>query len=166
MLRNSKPVADSIIQSLAASDQYRFDLYKQLKEIDEEKIFPKKYLTQLDIARSQLAAAHVKNDFYAIEFVDKKLIQFKQRKGFVYYFKYKPEKDDDWQIGISGMQPTSLKTVSDNNDFVRLTNKKIKPNQSIEEQFDKQLKKLMFSMHKSAASFYIDNDYYLGRSNE
>ncbi len=166
LLRNSKPVADSIIQSLAASDQYRFDLYKQLKEIDEEKIFPKKYLTQLDIARSQLAAAHVKNDFYAIEFVDKKLIQFKQRKGFVYYFKYKPEKDDDWQIGISGMQPTSLKTVSDNNDFVRLTNKKIKPNQSIEEQFDKQLKKLMFSMHKSAASFYIDNDYYLGRSNE
>ncbi|HLY71544.1 MAG TPA: hypothetical protein VKR53_17535, partial [Puia sp.] len=68
--------------------------------------------------------------------------------------------------GISGLQPLSLKEVNDNDDLVKLTNKKIKPNQSEEEQFDKQLKRLIFSLHKSAASFYSDNDYYLGRSND
>jgi uncharacterized protein YbaP (TraB family) len=166
LLRNNKPVADSIIHALAASDKYRFDLYKQLEAIDKQKVFPKTYLNQLDITRSQLAAAYTKNNLYAIQFVDKKLVQVKEKKGFVYYFRYKPEKDDDWQIGISGLQPVSLKEVNDNDDLVKLTNRKIKPNQSEEEQFDKQLKRLLFSLHKSAASFYSDNDYYLGRSNE
>ena len=166
LLRNNKPVADSIIHALAASDKYRFDLYKELKSIDKQKVFPKNYLNQLDITRSQLATAYTKNNLYAIQFVDKKLVQVKQKKGFVYYFKYKPEKDDEWQIGISGLQPVSLKEVNDNDELVKLTNKKIKLNQSEEEQFDKQLKRLIFSLHKSAASFYSDNDYYLGRSNE
>src|SRR5579871_86115 len=164
LIRNNKPVADSIIHSLAASNRYRFELYKQLKAIDKDKKFPKLYLTQLDIARSQLASAHVKSDLFAIEYVDKKLVQLKDKKGYVYFFKYKPEKDDDWQMGISGLQPANLKDVDDNNDLVRLTNKKIKPNQAEEEQFNKQLKRLLFSKHRSAASFYIDNDYYIGRN--
>jgi len=163
MLRNNKPVADSIILSFAASDKYRFAFYKQLKEINHAKIFPKKYLNQLDIARSQLAAMHAKTNLYAIEFVDKKLVQVKEKKGYVYYFRYKPEKEDDWEIGISGLQPVSLQNIGENEDLVKLTNRKIKPNQPEEEQFDKQFRRLMFSLHKGAASFYTDNEYSLGR---
>jgi uncharacterized protein YbaP (TraB family) len=164
LLRNNKPVPDSVIQSLAENDRYRFGLYLQLKEIGKEKMFPKKYLTQLEISKSQLASAHVKGELYAIEYIDKKPVQVKQKKGMVYYFKYKTHKEDDWDIGLSGLQPVSANEISDNADLVKLTNKKIKPNQSIEEQFDKQLKRLLFSLHKSAASFYLDNDYYLGRN--
>jgi uncharacterized protein YbaP (TraB family) len=164
LIRNNRPVADSIIRSIAAGDRYRFELYKQLKEIKRSNQFPKSHLSQMEIARSQLAAAHTKSDLFAIEYVDKKTVQLKDRKGWVYFFKYKPEKDDDWQMGISGMQPADLREVSENNELVRLTNKKIKPNQSEEEQFDKQLKRVLFSLHKSAASFYSDSDYYLGRN--
>ena len=164
LLRHDLAVSDTIILSLASNDKYRFELYKKLEEINRLILFPKKFLTQVDIARSQLSMAYTKNELFAIEFVDKKIIQVKQNRGYVYYFRYKPEKDDDWQIGISGLQPQSLKEISDNDDLVKLTNRKIRPNQSLEEQFDRQLKRVIFGLHKSAASFYTDNDYFLGRA--
>jgi len=58
--------------------------------------------------------------------MNKKSITYKQDKGYVYFFRYKVHSDDDWQIGISGLQPYNLKEVSDNDDLVRLTNKKLK----------------------------------------
>jgi hypothetical protein len=166
LLRNDKKVADSIIQSLASSDQYRSVLLKRLEAVQKENKFPAKYKNQLAIARSQLVYSHASGEFAAIEYVTKKIVSYKLDKGYVYFFKYKVHNDDDWQIGISGMQPLNEKDVSDDDDLVRLTNKKLRPDQPAEEQFNNQLKRLLFSKHKSAVSFYFDNDYYVGRDDD
>jgi uncharacterized protein YbaP (TraB family) len=166
LLRNNKPVADSVLKNLAADDKYRYQLFKKLKAAHKENKFPAAYNNQLDIARSALVSTHNGKDLFAVEYVNKKLVQVKQSKGYVYFFKYKLNKDDEWEMGISGLQPVAAKDVDINNEMVKLTNKKLKTDQPVAEQFDKQLQKMLFSRHKSAASFYLDNDYYMGRNDE
>jgi uncharacterized protein YbaP (TraB family) len=166
LLRNNKKVPDSTIQNLASNDKYRSALFRRLKAIKKEDKFPRAYLNQLAIAKSQLAATRQAKDIFAIEYVDKQLIQFRQEKGYVYFFKYKMNKDDEWQMGISGLQPANGKDAGINDDLVKFTNKKLKTDEPIIEQFNKQLKRLIYSKHKSAASFYLDNDYYMNRNGD
>lgn len=166
LLRYDKPVPDSVIQSLAADDQYRSRLFKELEEVGKQSKFPGKYRNQQDLARSQLVSIAADGNLAAIEWVDKRLIRYKQNKGYVYFFRYKVHKDDEWQMGISGLQPANGKEVSSNTDLLRLTNKKIKSDQPVPDQFNNQLKRLLFSKHKSASSFYLDNDYYTSRADD
>ena len=166
LIRHNEPVADSILLSLATNDQYRSLLLKKLKRIGKEDKFPRHFRNQQDIARSQLVRNRKDNDFFALQYVDKKMVQLRQNKGYVYFFKYKISKDDDWQMGISGLKPFDLREVNSDNELVRLTNKKIRTDQPALEQFNRQLKRLLFSRHKGAMSFYLDNDYFAGRNEE
>lgn len=165
LLRHDRPVADSIIRNLAASDTYRSLLYQQLTAIGHADRFPKQYRNQLDMARSLLASSHGNSGLADIQFMAKRRIQFKQSKGFIYFFKYKPGHDDEWQIGVSGIQPSDPAAVNTANEFVALTGKKLKPNLPINTQIDDQLRKLMFSKRKSALNFYLDHNY-LDRSGD
>lgn len=161
MLRNGRPVADSIIRTLAANDQYRSTLLKELTDIHKSDRFPRNFHTQVDIARSLLVSSNKgDNDFFDVQLVDKKIVQFRQRKGYIYFFRYKMGKEDEWQMGLSGLQPLNLKEVCTGDEFVRLTGKKIRAGISVHDQFEKQLKQFLFSKRKSASSFYLDNDYY------
>jgi hypothetical protein len=159
LLRHDRPVADTIIRTLAASDTYRSDLYQQLTAIGRADRFPSQFRNQLDMARSLLASSHGSSGLADIQFITKRKIQFKQSTGFVYFFKYKPGHDDDWQIGISGIQPSDPAAVNTANEFVTLTGKKLKPNLPVNTQIDDQLRKLMFSKRKSALNFYLDHNY-------
>jgi uncharacterized protein YbaP (TraB family) len=166
LLRHNRPVADSIINTLAAGDQYRSRLLTALQSIHQANRFPAAWKNQEAIARSLLLGGKGDNDFDDIRLVDKKIVQFKESKGYVYFFKYKLRKDDDWQMGLSGLQPLNPKEVSTDPQFLRLTGKKIKADTPVAEQFGQQLKYLIFSKRKSAASFYLDNGYYGGRDDE
>jgi len=161
MLRNGRPVADSIIRTLAASDLYRSALLKELTAIHKVDRFPRNFYKQGDVARSLLVRSNKgDNDFFDIQLVDKRLVQFRHSKGYIYFFKYKMGREDEWQMGLSGLQPLDLKEVSTGNEFVRLTGKKIRPDIPVPDQFEKQLRQFLFSKRKSANSFYLDNDYY------
>jgi uncharacterized protein YbaP (TraB family) len=160
LLRQGRPVADSVIRSLAAADPYRNTLYQQLLSIHKEDLFPRQYKNQVDIARSLLAASHGSTGLADIQFVASRKVQFKVWSGTVYCFKYKIGKNDDWQIGLSGIQPFNQKEINTTNEFVSLTGKKLKPNIAAGTQFDEQLKKMLFSKRKSAAGFYLDRNYY------
>ncbi len=165
LLRNNKACPDSILQSLAKMDKYRYILYKNLETIHQENKFPAKYLNQPDIARSALVSSRSGKTFFAIEYVGKNWVHYRQKKGCVYFFKYKTNKDDEaWEMGISGLQPEDLKKVAASDDLVSLTNKKVKKDEPLEEQFNEQLNRLLFSKHKSASSFYLDNGYYMNRN--
>jgi uncharacterized protein YbaP (TraB family) len=159
LLRHDRPVADSILNNLATSDTYRSQLYTALLSINHINRFPKRYANQTDIARSLLAANHGTAGLAEVQFVSKRKMQFKQQKGFVYFFKYRPNRDDDWQMGISGIQPADPNDVNTSTDFVSLTGKKLKTGLPVNTQFDDQLRKLMFSKRKSAAAFYQDHSY-------
>ena len=167
LLRNQKNCPDSVLQSLAMDDKYRFPLYTALESVQLEKRFPEKWLLQQEMAKSALINSSTSKNLFTLEFVGKKQLLYKQQNGWVYFFRYKVSKNDEnWQIGISGLQPEDLKKVSSNDDLVSLTNKKIKKDRSEMEQFEEQLKRLLFSKHKSAASFYLDNDYYMFRNQD
>jgi uncharacterized protein YbaP (TraB family) len=159
LLRHNRPVADSIIRNLAASDAYRSELCRQLTAINRADHFPKEYRNQLDMARSLLASGRGSAGLAAIQFVAKRKVAFKQYDGFVYFFKYKPGRDDEWQIGISGIQPSNPADVNTANEFVSLTGKKLKPGLPVSTQFDDQFRRLMFTKRKSADHFYMDRNY-------
>lgn len=159
MLRNNRKVADSVFENLAAKDQYRGKLLSELEEVDKANLFPSKYKKQEDVARALLLNDKSLEKFNAIELVGKRLIEVKNKKGYVYFFKYKVKKDDEWKIGISGLQPADVKEVSSNDDLVKMTEKKLKNDEPVFEQYDKKLKQLLFSLRKSAAYFFNDRDY-------
>ena len=144
---------------LAAGDAWRSSLYQNLVTIHRTDLFPVAYRNQTDLARSLLAASRSNTELADIQFVGKRPVQFKETKGIVYFFKYKVGKDDDWQIGLSGLQPLDPKEVNTANEFVSLTGKKLRPGTPVNNQFDEQLKKLLFSRRKSAVAFYLDNNF-------
>jgi uncharacterized protein YbaP (TraB family) len=167
LLRHDRPVADSILPNLAASDLTRGLLLQALTGIDKPGLFPRRYKDQEDIARSLLVSGHGAGaDFADIRFVDKMPTQFKQVKGTVYFFKYKINKEDDWQIGLSGIQPSNKKEVSTDPTFVVLTGKKLRPGTPEVQQFANQWRRLLMSRRRNAAVFFRDGDYKGPRSHE
>jgi uncharacterized protein YbaP (TraB family) len=160
MLRNNVSVHDSILISVAEKDQYRASLWRDLEQAGKTDYFPLRYKKQEDLARSLLLEEKEVDKFAGIQLFGKRKVQEKNHSGYVYFFKYKLKKEDDWKIGISGIQPDSLNKVNGNSLLVRMTDKKITQDTPEDEQFDKQLKKLVFSLRRSSSNFYRENNRY------
>jgi hypothetical protein len=116
--------------------------------------FPAKYKNQMDIARSMLVKEKESNKLDSVAFITKQLTAIDGKNGWVYFFKYRVKKGDDWKIGISGMQPENEKEVNSNSDLVTMTDKKLKKDEPVNDQLQQQLKKLLFASHKSGKMFY------------
>ncbi|MEP6682183.1 MAG: TraB/GumN family protein [Parafilimonas sp.] len=157
LIKNHKPVADSVLSDIASKDNYRSLLLKELEEIGHVDLFPSKYKKQELIARSLLLKDSEKKGFSDIEPEGKTMINYKGEKSYVYFFKYKIKKDDDWQIGISGPQPENLKEVSTNDILTSMTNEKLTDDKPAIEQFNDQLQRLVLKLHKSSVHFF-END--------
>jgi len=164
LLRNNHPVADSILTALAAKDQTRGTLFTKLEKIKMLDKFPIKYNTQLYIARSYLVADKNFARIDSIVFVSKQLTIYDHKKGNIYFFKYRIKKEDDWKIGISGLQPEDINKTSSNNKLSFMTDKKLRDDKPQNEQFEEQLKRILFSFHKSAKNFFEgDGNSYQSR---
>ncbi|MBV9963516.1 MAG: TraB/GumN family protein, partial [Parafilimonas sp.] len=158
LLKHHKAVPDSALNGIASKDDYRSDLLQQLETIDRIDLFPSKYKKQDLIARSLLVGNSKKTEISEIKPEGKVIANVKGKKGYVYFFRYKIKKDDDWQIGLSGLQPLNEKDVSANDMLVSMTNKKISDDKPIADQFNEQLLRLILEQHKSAAHFFEDNE--------
>jgi predicted NUDIX family phosphoesterase len=99
------------------------------------------------------------NKIDSVVLVSKQSGIYKNEKGMVYFFKYRVKKEDDWKIGISGLQPEKETALSSNNYLTSMTDKKLKEDKPANEQFQEQLKRLLFTAHKSAKNFYDNNRY-------
>ncbi len=161
MLRNKKPVTDSILLSLASSDKYRGQLYTQLDKINRTDIFTAKYKTPLAIARSCLVEDKEDAKIDSIVFLSKQPASYDDKKGIVYFFKYRIKKEDDWKIGVSGLQPLNSKKISSDDKLASMTDKKINDDDPLNEQLQEQLKRVLFTFHKSAKN-YFDSTTYSG----
>jgi len=159
MLRNDLKIHDSILLSVAEKDQYRAALLRLLEEASKEKYFPASYKKQEDIARSLLLEDKEYEKFFDVQLVGKKEVQVKNKSGYVYFFKYKLKREDEWKMGLSGIQPLDVTQISSDNMLVNMTDKKINAEDAEAEQFEKQLKKLIYSLRRSSAYFYRDNKY-------
>ena len=165
LLRNNKPVADSILLNLAAKDRTRGSLFAKLEKIKKLDKFPAKYNTQLYMARSYMMADKGYAAIDSIVFISRQLTGYNHKKGNVYFFKYRIKKEDDWKIGIGGLQPANLKQTSSNDSLSFMTGKKLRDDKPQNEQLEEQLKKVLFSTHKSARNFFEeDGNYYRKRT--
>jgi len=160
LLRNNINVPDSVLINLAAKDQYRGRLYSRLEKAKRLDKFPAQYKNQMDLARSYLVEDKDYDKIDSVVFLKKIHAEYPGKKGMVYFFKYRIKKEGDWKIGISGLQPDNEKEVSSDDALSTMTDKKLKPDEPMDDQLQKQLRKLLFNFHKSAKNFYTSDDFY------
>lgn len=159
LLRNKLAVADSILENLAADDMYRGRLYTRLEKIKRLDRFPAKYKNQLDMARSFLVAYKSYNKPDSVVFVKKQPASCLDKKGVVYFFRYRLKKEDDWKMGISGLQPEDEARIYTDSRLTIMTEKKLKKDEPEDEQFNNQLKRRIFSQYPGGRNFFGSNNY-------
>lgn len=157
MVRNNKSVPDSLFNRYASMDEYRSRLYEDLKLANHLAKFPEAFKNQKDIARSILKTqfgAYEKMD--SLVFIGKQPATYKDRKGFVYFYKYRRMRDDvSWYLASVGMQPENMKEIdTESNEFTMKNDRKLEQNKSEQEQVKKMLKEILYSRHSSASEFY------------
>lgn len=169
LLRNKKPVSDSLLLSYAADDDYRISLYRRLKKIKMLDRFPAKYNTQAELVKSALMSnTSSYNRYDTLVLLDKLPASYKDKKGVVYFYKYKNKKTEKkWKVVSFGLQPENAKEFDDDNDefassggysYGREEDNKLDEEKPVKEQLLKKLKTMQYQKHSSAARFY-DNTY-------
>jgi uncharacterized protein YbaP (TraB family) len=162
LLRNKLPVEDSLFLTLAADDNFRSTLYEEMEKIKRTDKFPAKYRSQDLMARSFLVSKNEYDKMDSIVFLQKKPASAKGKNGVVYFYKYRIQKDDQWKIGMSGMQPLKESEIEVTDELTQMTDVKIKDDEPLEDQLDTQLKKNIFGLYKAGRYFF--NDYGSVRS--
>ena len=162
LIKNNKPVADSVLTAIAASEKYRCSFFEKLEKIKKESLFPVAYKTQEAMARSLLLSTTPYDKFSDIQVAGKQYAEDKNTKGYAYFFKYKLQKKGDWLMGIAGIQPKDTAQVNSNRSLLSVTNKKIQTNEPEQTQFEKKTQQLLLTKRKSAAQFYSDRSFGFG----
>lgn len=167
LLRNNKPVPDSLFVKFAKADEYRAGLYKALKDAKKPDRFPAAYKTQEQIARSLLQ----NNDSYygkpdTLVHLTKLPVTYKAKSGWVYFYKYREERDDSyWKLASVGVQPMNTDSIDvENNDFTDAGNRRLDAAKPLQEQLQKMLKELLNAKRSSASGFYNSRRYNLYKS--
>lgn len=185
LLKNDLPVADSVISYYAGEDEYRYELYSDLKELKLLSKFPKKYNNVLDISRSKLYVSNYYSKPDSLVYIDSLGAITKNATGTILFYRYKSKKDDAfWKLATVGLLKreknvigfsdeeddeeqdydfTSISAVSWNNsynnnrsDFTEYTDEKVGVDMPVKLQLEKQLRKLVYSKRKSARRFYYE----------
>lgn len=176
LLRNNKPYPDSLVKYFAGMDDYRYELYTDLKTVGKEIKFPRQYNNHIDLAKSKLLAEKIYDKPDSLVYIDRLPAAIKGKKGFIYFFKYKTKKDDaSWKIATAGLVPENpvqfefdkeeKKSAGyfsmynnyasrDNYDFTGFSETKIKEEETVTEQLSKELKRMLYARRKSAKEFY------------
>jgi uncharacterized protein YbaP (TraB family) len=183
LLKHDKAFPDTLLKYFAKLDEYRYELYSDLKEIKKFDKFPKIYNNHLDLGKSSL----VYNKSYgrpdSIVFLERLAATFLNKKGFIYFYKYKDKKDDiTWKLATVGLVPEApgefefidsigngvgrIKFYLRNFNYGRLypydltsfTETKLSEEVPLGKQLDQALKKLLYSRRQSAKEFYEDEN--------
>lgn len=109
---------------------------------------------------SSINGERTKNKMDSIELIKKELVSWKGKKGYVYYYKYRNDKDDKWKIAVSGLQPEDG-NISYINEFTETTSAKIKEDEPLGDQLARELKKIMFGKNAATMNFFTgkENNY-------
>jgi uncharacterized protein YbaP (TraB family) len=172
LLRNKKTVSDSLLNVFAAENEYRVSLYKQLKKLKMLDRLQEKYTTQQALTTSALYNANYYSRYDTLALLDKLPVTYKDKKGWVYFFKAKINKEEKkWRIVSFGMQPENIKEFDDENDdfssayggysYGRDDADKLDETKPVKEQLQKLLKIMLYKKHLSASRFYdeVDDEY-------
>lgn len=159
LLKNKRTVPQSAIDALAANKHTVTLLYEKLEGIQQLDRFPKAYKNQALMAKYYLMADKDLKKMDSVVFIGTHPASLEGITGQVYFFKYRIRKEDDWKIGISGIQPLDTNKIGTENKLTSMTDKKLKEDQPVMKQFLDQLKKIHFNFHKTGVNFYDNNGY-------
>jgi uncharacterized protein YbaP (TraB family) len=155
LLKHSIAVHDSILESVARNDVYRYDLYEDLAELKLTSKIPAAYNDQVSYARSIFANGNFYNKSkYKNEdviYIDKRMVYFHQKWGYVYLFKVKGAGYDyessssnvQWNLGLSGFQPSDTLKKEINSRLQYYANDAVKEEKTMDEQFDALLNRVI-----------------------
>ena len=186
LLSHEMPVADTMLTYFAKLDEYRYELFADMKTLRIPDKFPSAFKNQRDLAKSKLFSSSYHNKPDSLVFIDSLPADVKNKKGFVFFYKYKNKKDDPyWKLATVGLLSTDNNQFSyedeDDDDepehssimagwdfsshnekivFTEFADEKIKEETSIKEQMEKQLKKILYSKRKSGRMFYNERADY------
>jgi len=168
LLHNKKKLNDTLFNYFAGMDEYRYELYTDLKREKQLQLFPQKYNNHIDLARSELLDGNSYNKPDTLVYINRLPVQHKDRNGYVYFFKYKQKKDDNnWKIASVGLVPQDAKNFTfefkddedvDDYDFTGMADTKIDEETTVGEQIRKLLKRMQYAKRNSAANFYQGED--------
>jgi len=185
-LRHKIPLHDTMLTYFAKLDDYRYELFSDMRVLKILDKFPAAFKNQQDLAKSKLfsSTSYYQEKPDSLVFIDSLPASVKNKKGFVFFYKYKNKKDDlYWKlatVGLLSADNSDLNYDDDDDDnemyspytsnwnspnsgkivFTEFTDEKIKEEVPLNEQLAKQLKKIIYSKRKSARIFYNEgNDY-------
>jgi uncharacterized protein YbaP (TraB family) len=181
LMDKGKIYPDTLLKYFAGLDEYRYELYADLKERKKLGKFPSLYKNHSDLAYSKLLTSKSYEKPDSIIFADRLAMNYKDKKGFIYFFKYKDDKEDmTWKLATVGLVPENPAEIEFDDttdhalliyypaepgrkgynryDFTEFTETAIKEDKPLPDQLKKELKKMLYSRRKSAAQFYDDKE--------
>ncbi len=185
LLKNNKPYPDSLLHYFGSLDDYRYELYTELKDIKRSDKFPALYNNHLDLAKSSLMDKKLYGKPDSVVYVDRLKTEYMNKKGFIYFFRYKEKKDDlTWKLATVGLIPEDPKQFYFEDSaslagfdspllssypynpysFTNFSDTKFNDGGLVGDQLRKMLKKMLYSRKKSAKNFYGDDNDRSGSS--
>lgn len=88
MLKNNLPVDSRTIYTLATTDEYRYNLYEELRKLKKQSLFPNDYLSQEKLASSKLITDNNDEDYpITVKLVGTKTILYKGKQQKIYLYR-------------------------------------------------------------------------------
>ncbi|MBL7725811.1 MAG: TraB/GumN family protein [Chitinophagaceae bacterium] len=177
LIKSNRPYPDTLLKYFGKLDDYRYILYDDLRQLKKSDKFPSFYNNHLDLGKSALLNEKSYGRPDSLVYVDRLKATYKDKKGFIYFFKYKTKKDDlTWKLATVGLVPENPrefqfedtvklkfpKPVYDlfnfrkynRYNFTGFTDVKVNTDGTLTSQLERELKKLLYARRKSAKEFY------------
>lgn len=178
LLKKNRPFPDTLLRYFAGLDEYRYELYKDLRDMKKPEKFPAMYNNHLDLGRSALLAEKDYGKPDSVVYADRVQVEYRGKKGYFYFFTYKTKKDDlSWKLAVVGLVPENprefeyvdsaalaalqknpglafLNSPFNRFSFTSFLDVKVTPGEQVKVQLSKEVKKLLYSRRKSARQFY------------
>lgn len=186
LMKKGRPYPDSLLRYFGGLEEYRYDLYSDLKEMKKLDKFPAMYNNHLDLGKSALLGLKSYDKPDSLVYADRISATYKGKKGYMYFFNYKMKKDDlNWKLAVVGLVPENPREFEFEDslqanevdyswnseypsgkyncwNFTQFLEEKATPGEAMKAQMRKELKKMLFERRKSARTFYNEgyrNDY-------
>ena len=140
LVKNGQPVDSGELEKLAANNEYRLDLYEDLKKQGKTSLFPVKYLTQRYFAEAELYT-YASDDYSpsSMEYLGEKLAELNGRKMRFYLFKigFEEEEGDEAEnyLGIAGPYEMDAKNLETSNDATGYNADEVYNKKQVDKQF-------------------------------
>ena len=128
MLKKGLFVPDSIWQHLAKSDKFRVALYQNLANIKRLDVFPAEYKTPDAMTKSMVSQAISQWAYHNLDtlfLVEKCYAKFRDKAGYLYIYKYKMKDSEEWNLAVTGLQPTDSTKFEVDTEEISLANYEI-----------------------------------------